>query len=214
MGHAIYSSYSMDHQESIYADPSIFTQEVASATDELLKYSYMMEHAATEDERMFYLENMLSMFSGTFFKQALYAEFEDTMYQTVESGGALDAEALGDLWSALYEEYRGDTIASFPNSRYAWASIPHFYYNYYVYQYATSIVYAASICERITSGEEGVVEDYLAFLKLGASQSPEELLAVAGVDPLDAETYQRGLDFFSEMVDEYERLVDAKLEQE
>ena len=129
MGHAIYSSYSMDHQESIYADPSIFTQEVASTTDELLKYSYMMEHAATEDERMFYLENMLSMFSGTFFKQALYAEFEDTMYQTVESGGALDAEALGDLWSALYEEYRGDTIASFPNIRYAWASIPHFYYN-------------------------------------------------------------------------------------
>ena len=83
-----------------------------------------------------------------------------------------------------------------------------------MYQYATSIVYAASICERITSGEEGAVEDYLAFLKLGASQSPEELLAVAGVDPLDAETYQRGLDFFSEMVDEYERLVDAKLEQE
>ena len=174
----------------------------------------MMEHAATEEERIFHLENMLSTFAGTFFKQALYAEFEDTMYQTVESGGALDAEALGDLWSALYEEYRGDTIASFPNSRYAWASIPHFYYNYYVYQYATSIVYAASICERITSGEEGVVEDYLAFLKLGASQSPEELLAVAGVDPLDAETYQRGLDFFSEMVDEYERLVDAKLEQE
>lgn len=204
----------MDHQESIYADPSIFTQEVASTTNELLYYSYMMEHAATEEERIFHLENMLSTFAGTFFKQALYAEFEDTMYQTVESGGALDAEALSDLWTELYQECRGDTIESFPDSRYGWASIPHFYYNYYVYQYATSVAYAASICERITSGEEGVVEDYLAFLKLGASQSPEELLAVAGVDPLDAETYQRGLDFFSEMVDEYERLVDAKLEQE
>lgn len=163
---------------------------------------------------MFYLENMLSMFSGPFFKQALYAEFKDAMYQTVESGGALDAEALGDLLSELYEEYRGDTIASFPDSRYGWASIPHFYYNYYVYQYATSVAHAASICERITGSEENAVEDYLAFLKLGASQSPEALLAVADVDPLDAETYQRGLDFFSEMVDEYERLVDAKLEQE
>ena len=85
-GHAIYSSYSKDNQESIYAEPIIFTQEVASTTNELLYYSYMMEHAATEDERMFYLENMLSMFSGTFFLQALYAEFEDAMYQTVESG--------------------------------------------------------------------------------------------------------------------------------
>lgn len=214
LGHAIYSSYSKDNQESIYAEPIIFTQEVASTTNELLYYSYMMEHAATGDERMFYLENMLSMFSGTFFLQALYAEFEDAMYQTVESGGALDAEALSDLWSELYQEYRGDTIESFPDSRYGWASIPHFYYNYYVYQYATSVAYAASICERITNGEERAVEDYLAFLKLGASGSPEELLAIAGVDPLDEETYQRALDFFSEMVDEYERLVDAKLEQE
>ena len=127
---------------------------------------------------MFYLENMLSMFSGTFFLQALYAEFEDAMYQTVESGGVLDAEALSDLWSELYQQYRGDTIESFPDSRYAWASIPHFYYNYYVYQYATSVAYAASICERITGGEERAVEDYLAFLKLGASGSPEELLAI------------------------------------
>ena len=214
MGHAIYSSYSMDNQESLYAEPSIFTQEVASTTNELLYYSYMMEHAATKDEQMFYLENMLSTFSGTFFIQALNAEFEDAMYQTVESGGALDAEALSDLWAELYQEYRGDTVEFFPNARYAWASIPHFYYDYYLYQYATSIVYAASICERITGGEEDAVEDYLAFLKLGASESPEDLLAVAGVDPLDVETYQRALDFFGEMVDEYEHLVDAKLEQE
>ena len=95
------------------------------------------------------------------------------------------------------------------------AETSHFYYySYYVYQYATSVAYAASICERITSGEEDAVEDYLDFLKLGASQSPAELLAVAGVDPLDAETYQRALDFFGGLVDEYERLVDAKLEAE
>ena len=77
MGHAIYSSYSMDHQESIYAEPIIFTQEVASTTNELLYYSYMMEHAATEEERIFHLENMLSTFAGTFFKQALYAELNN-----------------------------------------------------------------------------------------------------------------------------------------
>lgn len=214
MGHAIYSSYSKDHQEAFYAEPITFTQEVASTTNELLYYSYMMEHAATEDERLFYLENMLSTFTSTFFMQALYAEFEDAMYQTVEAGGSLDAEALSDLWAGLYQEYRGDAVVTFPNARYGWTSIPHFHYNYYVYQYATSIAYAASTCERITSGEEGAVEDYLAFLKLGSSQSPAELLAVAGVDPLEEETYQRALDFFGGLVDEYERLVDAKLEAE
>ena len=214
MGHAIYSSYSMDHQESFYADPIIFTQEVASTTNELLYYSYMMEHAATEDERLFYLENMLSTFTGTFFIQTLYAEFEDAMYQTVEAGGSLDAEALSDLWAELYQEYRGDTVETYPNARYGWTEVPHFHYNYYVYQYATSVAYAASICERIIGGEEGAVEDYLEFLKLGASQSPAELLAVAGVDPLEEETYQQALDFFGGLVDEYERLVDAKLEEE
>ena len=214
IGHAIYSSYSMDHQESIYAEPIIFTQEVASTTNELLYYSYMIEHAATEDERLYYLENMLSMFAGTFFTQTLYAEFEDAMYQTVEEGGSLDAEALSDLWAGLYQEYRGDTVETYPNARYGWAIIPHFHYNYYVYQYATSVAYAASICERITGGEEGAGEDYLAFLKLGASQSPAELLAVAGVNPLEGETYQRALNFFGGLVDEYERLVDAKLGEE
>ena len=174
----------------------------------------MMENAATQDERLHYLELMLYEFTGAFFTQALYAEFEDAMYQTVEAGGSLDAEALGDLWIELYREYRGDTITILPEDRYRWASIPHFHYNYYVYQYATSITYAASICERITSGEEGAVEDYIAFLKMGNSQPPADLLAVAGVDPLDAETYQRALDFFGGLVDEYERLVDAKLEAE
>ena len=214
MGHAIYSSYSMDHQESIYAEATTFTQEVASTTNELLYYSYMMEQAATEDERLYYLENMLFTFTDAFFIQALYAEFEDAMYQTVEAGGSLDAEVLSDLWAELYQEYRGDTVETYPSARYGWAGIPHFYYGYYVYQYATSVAYAASICERITSGEEGAVEDYLDFLKLGASRSPVELLTVAGVDPLDAETYQRALDFFGGLVDEYERLVDAKLEAE
>ena len=88
-------------------------------------------------------------------------------------------------------------MVSYPDSRYQWASIPHMYYNYYVYQYATAVAYAASICKRITSGEEGTVDDHLAFLKLGASESPCDLLAAAGVDPLAEETYQNALEFFS-----------------
>ncbi|MGN0743075.1 MAG: M3 family metallopeptidase, partial [Candidatus Fimadaptatus sp.] len=176
MGHAIYSEYSAENQSLVYASPTIFTQEVASTTNELLYYTYMMEHAATEDERLFYLENMLSMFAGTFFSQAWYAEFEDAAYQTVEAGYSLDAEELSDLWMELNETYRGDAVKTYPDYRYQWATIPHMYYNYYVYQYATSVAYAASICEYIASGDEGAVEDYLAFLKLGGSMDPADLL--------------------------------------
>ena len=206
MGHAIYSKYSAENQPLVYTSPTIFTQEVASTTNELLYYTYMMEHAATQDERLFYLEDMLSIFTNTFFVQAWYAEFEDAAYKTVEAGNSLDAEALSDLWFDLVNTYRGDAVVSYPDSRYQWASIPHMYYNYYVYQYATAVAYAASICERISSGEEGAVEDYLAFLKLGGSMAPEELLDVAGIDPMDPETYESALSFFGGLVDEYERL--------
>ena len=212
MGHAIYSQYSTENQIGLYSEPTIFTHEVASTTNELLYYTYKMNNAATEDERLFYLENVLSMFAGTFFIQALYAEFEDAAYQAVEAGDSLDGEALSDLWTELYATYRGDTIKTYPDSRYQWTQVPHFYYDYYVYQYATAVAYAASICQRITSGEEGAVEDYLSFLKLGSSAAPAELLATADVDPLNAETYQRALDFFGGMVDEYEQICDARAE--
>ena len=170
-----------------------------------------MNNAADEDERLFYLENLLSMFSGTFFIQMWYAEFEDYLYQIVESGYSLDAEDLGDKWMELTELYRSDAIRSYPDSRYQWADIPHFYYVYYVYQYASAVCYAASIAERILSQEEGAVDDYLTFLKLGGSASPEDLLSTAGIDPMDETTYQEALDYFGGLVDTYEELVDAKL---
>ena len=214
MGHAIYELYSSENQPGLYSTPSTFTDEVASTTNELLYYSYMMENAATQDEKLYYLENVLYMFSNAFFVQALYAEFEDAMYQTVEAGGSLDAEALSDLWTELWKSYRGDTVSTFADGRYQWATVPHFHYNYYVYQYATSVAYAASICERIMSGEAGAVDDYLAFLKLGGSQSPVELLSVANVDPLDPETYRRALGFFGALVDEYEALCDLRAAQD
>ena len=209
MGHSLYSYYAAENQDAIYSEPSAFTHEVTSTTNQLLYYVYKMENAATDDEKLFYLENLLNMFIGTFFLQSLYSEFEDAMYQTVEQGGSLDAEALSDLWFGLYQTYRGDTVKEFPDFRYQWSLVPHFHYNYYVYQYATAIAYAASICEQITGGVEGAVDNYLVFLKLGSSEPPCDLLAVAGVDPLDSQTYQNALNFFSDLVDEYERLVDA-----
>ena len=140
----------------------------------------------------------------------MYSEFEDYMYKVVESGQSLDAEDLGDKWAELVEEYRGDAVTTFPASRYQWASIPHFYYVYYVYQYSADVAYAASIADRITSNEPGAVGEYISFLKLGGSEPPVELLSKAGVDPLSDATYDDALAYFKKLVDEYEVLVNEK----
>ena len=211
MGHAVYSTYASRNQNCLYAYPTIFTQEVASTTNELLYYTYKIQNAEDDDEKLYYIEDLLGMFSGTFFTQMLYAEFEDYMYETVESGAALDPEDLSDKWVSLFDLYRGDAVVMFPDARYQWATIPHFYYVYYVYQYASSVAYAASIAERITTGEEGAAEEYLNFLKAGSTASPTELLAIAGIDPLQEDTYAEALAYFSSLVDEYEALIDAKL---
>ena len=110
----------------------------------------------------------------------------------------------------LLEEYRGDAVKTFPAARYQWAAIPHLYYVYYVYQYSADVAYAASIANRITSGEDGAVDEYLSFLKLGGSQPPVELLSNAGVDPLSAATYDEALAYFTSLVDEYEELINRR----
>ena len=214
MGHAVYTALIVTNQPKQNRGSTTFTQEVASTTNELLYYAYKMHNAADDDEKLYYLENVLYEFSNTFFNSMWYAEFEDYMYQLVESGSALDPEVLSDKWMELTNLYRGDAVVSYPDFRYQWTSIPHFFSPYYVYQYASSICYASSIAERIFSGEEGAVDDYLAFLKLGCSDSPQVLLSVAGIDPLSRETYQAAMKYYCDLVDEYERLVDAKLAED
>lgn len=209
IGHSIYSILSDRSQKAINRTPGTFTQEVASTTNEILYYSYKIGHAASDDEKMFYLENLLQLFSGTFFMQAVYAEFEDYCYQTIEQGGALDAETLSGYFRQLFETYRGDSVVLLDEAGDQWAEIPHFYETYYVYQYATSVSYAAIIAQKILDGEPGAVESYKEFLKLGSSARPSELLKSAGADPLDKQTYSQAMDYFSSLVDQYEEMIEA-----
>lgn len=206
-GHALYSMQTEEAQDSVYYGIPIFMHEVASTTNEIIYYLYKMDNAKDESERLYYIEECIQMFLGTFFMQALYSEFEDVMYSTVENGGALNAEMLNEAWSSLYDTYRGDTIMRFEGSETQWAGIPHFLgTSYYVYQYATSVTYASAIAQRIMNGEEGAVEDYLTMLHAGASAPPAELLSIAGIDPLEKSTYDSALNFFKSLVDEYESL--------
>ena len=207
MGHSIYFLRSLRSQCPEYGSPSIFTHEVASTTNELLYYHYMIENAASDEERLFYLERQLFTFTSTFFSQMILAEFEDWMHKQVEAGYGLNSEELFEKFAEIMNVYRGDAVERPEYANNVWITIPHFYYNYYVFQYSTAICYAAAICQRITSGEEGAAEAYLEFLNLGSSATPAELLRVAGVDPLKEESYQLAMDFFSDMVDEYELLI-------
>ena len=209
LGHAVYDAWASQYQSPLCAHPTIFTHEIASTVNEMLYYTDKMERAAGDEERLYWLENLLDMFSDSFFTQMRFAEFEDELYRTVESGAALSAKTLSDIWMELYDSYYGNTVQVLEESRYQWATIPHFYQSYYVYQYASSVCYAASIVQRIRSGEPGAAESYTDFLKSGASASPAELLKTAGINPLSEETYNAALTYYSELVDEYERMTGA-----
>ena len=206
LGHAVYYAASARANNAVTADPTIFTQEIASTTNELMVYEYMLANASSDAERLYWLERELSIFSQTFFTQAMYAEFEDFMYKTVESDLALDADTLSQKWEELLTYYRGDSVTLLENSKYGWAGVPHFYYNHYVYQYATSICYAASVCAALQGGDGAYADDYLAFLSAGRTMLPVELLSLTHIDPLDAQTYQRALEFYRQRVDDYARL--------
>lgn len=206
MGHALYDAITAEAQIPLYQGSPIFTHEVASTTNELLYYLYKMEHASEDQERLYYLELVLQLYSGAFFTQAMYSEFEDVMYAAVEEGGALSADLLNEAWSGLTAQYYAP-LTPIPGIETRWASIPHFMNSsYYVYQYATSLAYASALVHGITSGEEGAVEAYLAFLKAGASDDPVELLKAAGVDPNAWETYDSALAFYGGLIDEFEEL--------
>ncbi len=208
MGHAVYDALAAKYQPVQNGRPTIFTHEVASTVNEILYYSYKIAHAARDDEKLLYLEYLLNLFRNNFFTQVRYAEFEDDLYRTVEGGGGLSGGLLSEKWQELSEAYYGDTVESFPDARYGWAAVQHFFYDsYYVYQYATSVCCAASIAGRILDGREGAADSYLAFLKAGRSDDPRELLKIAGVDPMAPETFRTAMDFYRSLLDEYDVLV-------
>lgn len=207
IGHAVYSILSDRNQKIVNRNAPVFTQEVASILNEILYDSYKMEHAASDDEKMYYLEALLDLFRVSFFTQMQYAEFEDYCYQTIEQGGTLDAETISEYNASLMEFYRGDTVVILDGAGYQWAGIPHYYETYYVYQYASSISYAALIAQKILNGEPGAVESYLEFLKLGGSARPSGLLKTAGADPLDPQTYDQAMAYYSSLVDQYEEMI-------
>ncbi len=147
---------------------------------------------------------------GTIPRQCLFSTFEDWCYKKIEGGEPLSAPEMDQEYLQICREYYGDAVALPEEFGCDWARIPHMYYKYYVYQYATSITYAAAICSRVSKGEKGAAEDYVKFLKAGNSMSPDRLLAIAGVDPLQDEPYRLAEAYLGGLIDEFIELADAR----
>ena len=207
MGHALHSYLSNKHQNPIDADYVIFVAEVASTCNEALLMEYLLSKTTDRKERAYLINHFLDQFKGTVYRQTMFAEFELEMGRMAERGEALTADALCEKYLALNKLYFGPDMVSDPEIALEWARIPHFFYNYYVFQYATGFSAAVAIANRILKEGAPAVADYKRFLSGGSSTDPISLLKIAGVDMSTPAPVNDALALFGELVDEMEKLL-------
>ena len=207
MGHAMHSFYSNSTQQFTYAEYKLFVAEVASTCNEVLLMEYLLKNTIDKKERAYLLNHYLDSFKGTVYRQTMFAEFEKQSNRMAEQGESLTAESLNELYLKLNQKYYGTDIISDEEIAFEWAKIPHFYYNFYVYQYATGFSAAVALARGILKEGEPAVERYKKFLCGGCSKSPLELLKIAGVNLESPKPVQDALDVFGEILDEIEALL-------
>ncbi|MBM7662976.1 oligoendopeptidase F [Bacillus mesophilus] len=205
-GHAMHSYYSSKHQPQISAGYSIFVAEVASTVNEILLIRYLLE--TTEDTQMkkYLLNYFIDSFKGTFFTQVMFAEFEKLTHEKAEQDEPLNVEIFNSIYEDIFRVYNGEALEFDEEVKYGWSRIPHFYRPFYVYKYATGYVSAIQIADKILSGDQEVLQNYLTFLKSGSSEYPLELLKKTGVDLMKPEPIQNALSIFSDLVEEFASL--------
>lgn len=208
MGHAMHSNYSNKAQPYIYAGYKIFVAEVASTCNEILLMEYLLKNTTDKKERAYLLNHYLDSFKGTVYRQTQFAEYEMLTNKMYEDGESLTADNLSSVYLELNKKYYGSDIISDEQIAYEWARIPHFYYNFYVYQYATSYCAAFSVAHKILEEGTPAVERYKKFLSGGCSMAPVELLKIAGVNLETPAPIQDALNAFGEIIKEMETLVE------
>lgn len=206
MGHSMHTWYSDHAQSHLNARYKIFVAEVASTTNEILLLEYMLSKAREPKEKAYLINHYLECFKGTVYRQTMFEEFERRTNAMAEAGTPLTAGALCDLYLELNKQYFGEDMVSDPLIAYEWCRIPHFYYNFYVYQYATSFCAAVAIARRILEQGEAAVKPYLEFLKSGCTKDPVSLLRIAGVDLSTSEPVDEALEVFGGAVRQMEEL--------
>ncbi|WP_313122381.1 oligoendopeptidase F [Exiguobacterium sp.] len=207
-GHSVHSYYTRKSQPYPYGDYSIFVAEVASTTNEALLNDYLLKKVTDRKEKLYLLNNQLETFRGTLFRQTMFAEFEHAIHDAARLGQSLTPEFLTSTYYALNQKYFGEEIVLDEEIGLEWARIPHFYYNYYVYQYATGISAAAALTDEILEEGQPAVERYINnFLKAGSSDYPIEVLKAAGVDMTTKAPVEAALRQFERVLDEFEALL-------
>lgn len=206
IGHSMHSYFSKK-QPYVYSNYSIFVAEVASTVNEALLINHMIETTVEPRKKLYFLNHFLEQFRGTIYRQTMFAEFEKIIHEKTESGESLTAESFSIIYKDLNKKYYGEQIVIDDEIAMEWARIPHFYYDFYVYQYATGFSAAIQLSQKILSGEEGAIESYLEFLKSGSSDYPVEVLKKAGVDMTTKNPIDDALKLFGELVDKMERLI-------
>jgi len=209
-GHSMHSLHTYKHQPYQYGNYPIFLAEVASTFNEELLMQLLLKKAKTDDERIYLINQKIEDIRGTLFRQTMFAEFELFIHEMAEKDIPLTPKLLKDKYRQLNEMYFGRNVIIDEEAVIEWARIPHFYYNFYVFQYATGISAALALADRVVKGGAKEREEYLAFLKGGSSEYPIEMLKKAGVDMRSPNPVKAAIQKFSDLVDQLDVLLQSK----
>ena len=210
LGHSVHSYLTRKNQPYVYGDYSIFLAEIASTTNENILTDYLLKTQTDPKVRIYILNHYLDGFKGTIFRQTQFAEFEHYIHQQALAGVPLTQDFMTSYYAELNAKYYGPSVEKDPEIGIEWTRIPHFYYNYYVYQYATGFSAATALAKRIVEGEEGALEKYLSYLKAGNSGYPIEVMKKAGVDMTQSAYIEDAMKVFEERLNELEQLIAAQ----
>ena len=206
MGHALHSYFSNKNQIPVNSEYVIFVAEVASTCNEALLMQYLLKNTEDKNKKAYLINYFLEQFRTTLYRQTMFAEFELKINEYCETGGGLTAEFLNSTYKELNKLYFGDGVVIDDEIQYEWSRIPHFYYDFYVFQYATGYSAAIALSQRILSGNTEMRDDYLKFLTEGCLYDPITLLRHAGVDMESKEPVEKALKLFAELVEELKEL--------
>ena len=210
MGHSMHSYYTSHNQPYQYGDYPIFLAEIASTTNENILTDYLLKNNNEKDILIYILNHYLDGFKGTVYRQTQFAEFEKWIHEQNSKGVPLTAKSISEYYLELNKKYYGSDVISDPEIALEWARIPHFYYNFYVYQYATGFAAATTLAENILSGDENKLNKYLTYLKAGSSKYPLEVMKDAGVDMTDSSYLEKAFKVFEERLNQLETLLSEK----
>lgn len=207
-GHSVHSWYTRNTQPYVYGDYPIFVAEIASTTNENILTEYFLDKITDPKTHAFVLNHYLDSFKGTLFRQTQFAEFEQFIHETDANGQPLTADVLDEFYGNLNQRYYGDSVEPGGEIAMEWSRIPHFYYNFYVYQYATGFAAATALANKVVHGTEQERDAYINFLKSGSSDYPTEIMKRAGVDMTRADYLRDAFDTFEKRLNEFEKIVD------